>query len=68
MGKIAHQTVITYASPNDYRIDLTRAQIQRFRAAGKWPKDPTGAEMCTVHHGEHIGVPTFSDTEILLAL
>lgn len=56
--------VITYQSPSGSTIALTRAQIETLEKAGKWPKDHTGQEYCTVSYGLHEGEPSMSDEEI----
>lgn len=56
--------VITYQTPNDAnRLDLTADQVDRFDAAGVWPRTADGA-FCNVHHGLHEGIPDLDDDEV----
>jgi hypothetical protein len=57
-------TVITYQSPSSLTIDLTPAQVAALGKAGKWPRDWSGQEYCTVSHGRHAGSPTYTDAKL----
>ena len=57
--------VVTWQSPNGYRIDVSLAQEELLRQRGTWPKDPRGEEYCSVHHGTRHGQPSHTDTELL---
>lgn len=54
--------VVTYGSDRE-NISMSLKQIDEATAAGKWPKDRFGTEMCTVVYGTHWGEPTFSDAD-----
>ncbi len=56
--------VITWQAPGGAEIDVTPAQETMLTAAGKWPRDQSGQEYCTVSRGLHQGEPTFTDAEL----
>jgi hypothetical protein len=55
--------VVTWQSPNEWRISVTPKQERLADAAGVWPRDPKGAEYCQVYYGLHYGTPTYTDEE-----
>ena len=61
MAKEAEMKVITYQAPNGETIDLTSAQVEMLECAQKWARNSRGEEFCSVSHGLHEGLPTYSD-------
>jgi hypothetical protein len=55
--------VVTWQSPNEWRISVTPKQERLADAAGVWPRDSKGAEYCQVYYGLHYGTPTYTDEE-----
>ena len=63
LAKEAEMKVITYQAPNGETIDLSLAQVAMLERAQKWPRNSRG-EYCSVSHGLHEGIPTYSDAEL----
>ena len=64
MAKEAEMKVITYQAPNGETIDLSTGQVEMLERAQKWPRNSRGEEYCSVSHGAHAGVPTYSDAQL----
>jgi hypothetical protein len=47
--------VVTWQSPSGASMALCAACEKRLKAAGEWPKDGRGQELCQVHRGRHPG-------------
>ena len=56
--------VITYTSSHGDIIHITPAQERILTAAGVWPRDSRGEEMCSVRMGLHAGEPSLTDDEL----
>jgi hypothetical protein len=55
--------IVTWQAPNGSTVNISRRQEQAMRKASFWPRNNSG-EYCTVSHGLHIGLPTWTDAEI----
>ena len=64
MAKETDMKVITYQAPNGETIDLTSAQVEMLERAQKWPRNSRGEEYCSVSHGLHEELPTYSDAQL----
>ena len=64
MAKEAEMKVVTYQAPNGETIDLSQSQAAMLERAQKWPRNSRGEEYCSVSHGAHAGVPTYSDAQL----
>ena len=64
MAKEADMKVITYQTPNGETIDLSGSQVDMLERAQKWPRNSRGEEYCSVSHGLHEGLPTYSDAQL----
>lgn len=53
--KQAYANVVTYMSPRSEKIDITPDQEKALKTKGKWPKDRSGQEYCSVSMGLHAG-------------
>ncbi len=47
--------VVTWRSPNGETADICPDCEARLTAAGQWPRDYAGAELCQVERGLHSG-------------
>ena len=62
--KEAEMKVVTYQAPNGETIDLTSAQVEMLERTQKWARNSRGEEFCSVSHGLHEGLPTYSDAQL----
>jgi hypothetical protein len=56
--------VITYGNDGVQQIAITPGQERMLVAAGVWPHDDRGRELCQVSHGLHDGEPTHTDDQL----